>query len=258
MWKRLRVAVLLLVLICVALGAFSDRFLKANWKRPIYVTAYALNADGSAASAQFVASLKAEDFAPLEAFFTEEAHQYGITVERPVQVIIGDPVRELPPKLDPGTNAFGAILWSLRARYWAWHVSHQKSGPSPTVRLFLLYHDPQRFSSLPHSIGLQKGMFGVVNVFADQTMSGSNLVVTAHELLHTVGATDKYDMTTNQPRLPDGYAEPDQQPLYPQRYAELMAGRIPVSRTEARTPESLDSVVVGPLTASEIGWRKSP
>jgi hypothetical protein len=35
-----------------------------------------------------------------------------------------------------------------------------------------------------------------------------------------------------------------------------MAGRIPVSSTQAQTPESLQQVLIGPKTASEIGWQK--
>src|SRR5262249_13663921 len=117
-----------------------------------------------------------------------------------------------------------------------------------------LYRDPERTPTLPHSTGLEKGMFGFVNVFADRSMQETNLVVTAHELLHTLGATDKYDLATNRPSLPSGFAEPDRQPLYPQSFAELMAGRIPISPTEATIPSSLSSVVVGPATAAEIGW----
>ena len=62
-------------------------------------------------------------------------------------------------------------------------------------------------------------------------MRGSDDMVIAHELLHTLGATDKYDLRTNQPAHPDGFAEPDREPLYPQSFAELMGGRIPVSNT---------------------------
>jgi hypothetical protein len=63
-------------------------------------------------------------------------------------------------------------------------------------------------------------------------------------------------LINNQPLYPIGYAEPDLKPQLPQRAAELMAGRIPLSPTEAETPESLRQVVVGPLTAAEIGWSK--
>ena len=76
----------------------------------------------------------------------------------------------------------------------------------------------------------------------------------AHELLHTLGATDKYSLTSNLPRFPDGFADPTLKPAMPQKKAELMAGRIPLDEQHAEMPESLRSVVVGRLTAAEIGW----
>jgi hypothetical protein len=138
-------------------------------------------------------------------------------------------------------------------RYWAWwHDTHK--GPRPDVRIFVSYHDPARSSRLPHSTGLQKGLLGVVNAFASADMDGSNNVVIAHELLHTLGATDKYDFSANLPVYPDGYAEPDAKPLHPQRRAEIMAGRIPLSDSRADTPHGMHQVVIGQKTAREINW----
>jgi hypothetical protein len=79
-------------------------------------------------------------------------------------------------------------------------------------------------------------------------------VVLAHELLHTLKATDKYDPRTLQPIHPDGYAEPDSSPRYPQEFAELMGGRVPITATEAEIPVDLRQVLIGERTASEIGW----
>lgn len=76
----------------------------------------------------------------------------------------------------------------------------------------------------------------------------------AHELLHTLGATDKYDLATNLPIYPAGYANPDAQPLHPQNAAELMAGRIALKESKAEMPISLSGTVVGLTTAAEIGW----
>ena len=70
------------------------------------------------------------------------------------------------------------------------------------MRVFVAFHDPALTERVPHSTGLQKGMLGAVNAFASADHAGSNDVVIAHELLHTLGATDKYDPATNQPRLP--------------------------------------------------------
>jgi hypothetical protein len=99
-------------------------------------------------------------------------------------------------------------------------------------------------------------MIVIANAFGAADSEGSNNVVIAHELLHTFGATDKYDPENNLPRLPDGYAEPNAVPLYPQRQAEIMGGRIPRSPAEADIPHSLEQTVVGRATAREISWAK--
>jgi hypothetical protein len=118
------------------------------------------------------------------------------------------------------------------------------------------YHDPAVSPRLPHSTGLQKGLIGVVNAFAASDLEGSNNVVIAHELLHTLGATDKYDPSGNLPLFPDGYANPEARPRVPQKRAEIMAGRIPISETQAETPAGMAQVVIGARTAREINWTK--
>jgi len=85
-------------------------------------------------------------------------------------------------------------------------------------------------------------------------MSQSNNVIIAHEVMHTVGASDKYDPKSGLPIYPAGYAEPKLQPRYPQSKAEIMGGRIPLSQKGAQIPRSLKQVVVGQQTAIEIGW----
>jgi hypothetical protein len=95
---------------------------------------------------------------------------------------------------------------------------------------------------------------GVVHAFAIKEMAGSNNIVIAHELMHTFGATDKYDFGTGEPVYPVGFADPDRKPLYPQASAEIMAGRRAISPTSAEMPLSLQAVVVGPATADEIRW----
>jgi hypothetical protein len=85
-----------------------------------------------------------------------------------------------------------------------------------------------------------------------------NSIVIAHEVMHTLGATDKYDPETNLPQFPDGYARPDAPRRHPQAAAELMAGRRPLSETEAEMPDSLRDVVVGDRTAAEIRWLTPP
>jgi hypothetical protein len=218
------------------------------------VAVFPINGDGSDEAETFIRRLDADTFRNLENFFVEEAAEYGIRMEQPIRFSLAPQITGLPPVIDPDANVLSVVWWSLRTRYWAWRVPRNPPGAAPDIKLFVLYHDPARSPSLPHSVGLQKGLFGIVNVFADREMLGSNDTVIAHELLHTLGATDKYDLSNNQPRHPDGYAEPDKQPLYPQSFAELMGGRIPLSADTSQIPESLHQVVINRSTALEIGW----
>jgi hypothetical protein len=255
MWRRLRIIVLLLILLFVALNTYFDRVYSTDWDTPLRVLVYPINGDGSTVTQSFVSGGRPDGFETLHAFFEQEAGEYGIALEQPVRLTLAPQLRELPPLVEPDAGPLSIAWWSLRMRYWAWRTP-EPPGAAPDIKLFLIHHDPARSKSLPHSLGLQKGLFGIVHVFADQGMVGSNDVVLAHELLHTLGATDKYDLETDEPAHPDGFAEPDREPLYPQSFAELMGGRIPLARDESVTPESLQQVIVGDKTAREIGWRK--
>jgi hypothetical protein len=77
-----------------------------------------------------------------------------------------------------------------------------------------------------------------------------------HELLHTLGASDKYDRRSGRPLVPEGLGDPSQDPRYPQTQGEIMAGRIAVSATQAELPDSLADMVIGAATAREIGWTR--
>jgi hypothetical protein len=97
-----------------------------------------------------------------------------------------------------------------------------------------------------------------VHAFADADMTRTNNVVITHEILHTLGATDKYDAASLAPLYPGGYAEPDLDPLHPQALAEIMAGRYAIDDRTFEMPVSLDEVVVGAASAREIRWTRDP
>jgi hypothetical protein len=183
-----------------------------------------------------------------------ETRRYDVAIERPVRIDIGLPVAEQPPAPPESRNPITVALWSIRLRWWAHQATKNQPGATPDIRLFLVYHDPGIRTRVPHSLGMQEGMLGVVHVFADRNMQKKNNVVIAHEMLHTLGATDKYAIDGNLPLFPVGYAEPDRTARHPQRYAEIMGGRIPLSDTEAVMPDSLRQVRVGGYTALEIRW----
>jgi hypothetical protein len=255
MARILRIGLLLFVLLAVAQGAWIARARTTDWKEPLRVVVYPINGDRSPAADSYINSLPRDGFEPLVAFMRAQARQYGLPLAAPVEVYLAPRVDSMPPEPPQQGNRASVIWWSLQLRFWAWR-NDGYSGPKAHVRMFVKYFAPLPNARLAHSVGIRQGLIGVVNAFASADMEGGNQVVIAHELLHTFGATDKYDPATNQPLFPDGYAEPGANPQLPQSRAEIMAGRIPISATRAEMPRGLDETVIGAATAREISWVK--
>ncbi len=253
MWRILRVTLLLLVLVGVASTAWLDRVTTRDWKEPLWVGIYPVSADDDAVTEAWLAGLGRESFVPIEPFFAAGSRGYAVTPQ-PVHIELYPRVTTQPPILPADAGPLRTAFWSLAVRWYAWRASSGTGRAPPNIRLFVLYHAPGRAAVLPHSRGLAKGLVGVVHAYAGRGHEGTNAVVIAHELLHTLGATDKYDPVDLMPQWPDGYAEPERQPRFPQPLAEIMAGRRAVSAREAEMPASLDEVVVGAATAHEIAW----
>jgi hypothetical protein len=254
-WKTIRIGVLLIVLAAVAVSAWLDRRNTQSWHDTLWVGLYPLNADGSAEVARYIGSLAAKDFTPIEDFLSREAHRYGVAAEQPVHIELYPEGHELPPALAPGAGPLGIAWWSLKLRRYAARAADIPGRARPRIRLFVVYYDPSKLDRAPDSHGLQKGLVGVVHAFASRTMSAGNNIVITHELLHTVGATDKYDLGSGEPLYPQGFADPEQRPLYPQERAEIMAVRRALSARDSDFPPGLAAVVVGAATAHEIRWQ---
>lgn len=256
MFKKIRIFALLLALFIVGMSAWRDQAQATAWQHSLNLVVYPINGDGSEASARYIAELTPARFEPLAEFFSAQAERYDVRLaydQAPVRVHVAPVVDDRPPSPPTSANPLSVGLWSLKMRYWAWKHGDHGTGPGQ-IRMFVLYHDPASNPRLAHSLGLEKGLIGVVNAYAAAEMDGRNAVVIAHEFLHTVGARDRYHPATSLPVFPEGYAEPDRRPLYPQTLAEIMGGRIPRSDTEAEMPDSLREVVIGAETAAEIGW----
>lgn len=253
MFRAIRITVLLIILVFVIANTWLDRLYSRDWNGALQVALHPVNADGSAVADAYIGQLQNSDMQSLEDFFNTQSAAYQLPLDRPLRFSLAPPLSQAPPLPPEAGGRLSIMWWSLKLRWFAWRTP-DPAGPTPTIQLFLLYHDPQLASVLPHSTGLEKGLVGIAHLFAMQPMARTNLVIVAHELLHTLGATDKYDLQTNLPLLPDGYADPNRDPLYPQAEAELMAGRIPISATRVEQAESLRQTLIGPLTAREIGW----
>ncbi|MDP2248664.1 MAG: hypothetical protein Q8J65_11065 [Nitrosomonadales bacterium] len=255
MWRKLRILILLFILATVTHRAWLETH-DLEWKNSLYVAVYPIKADGSVQASAYIDLLTADQFLEISEFLSEEATRYDLNISSPFQLRLGAAVDSRPPQPANNASAIETIIWSLHFRWWSWRNSPPVSVP-PDIKLYLLYHDPKQYDVLPHSTALSKGRIGLVNVFADERYQKQNTVIIAHELLHAVGATDKYDLATHQPYFPEGYADPHKQPTFPQDYAELMAGRIPVSEYQAEIPGSLAYTLIGEQTATEIGWLRA-
>lgn len=255
-FRKFRILLLLFVLFIVSVDAYLTKVRTTSWDRPLAVVIYPIIGDGSTASADYISELSLDDFTAIERFFIEEADNYNLPLKKPVEVRLAPRLDAIPPKAPDDKSPLKVGWWSLRMRWWSATVESGYDGPTPDVKVYVLYFDAGKYHSLDHSLGLEKGLIGVVYGYADKELTGKNNVVIAHELLHTVGATDKYDLQSGQPIYPQGYAIPDKEPLYPQDYAEIMGGTIPLSESEYRMPDSLERCLIGPATAREINWVK--
>ena len=244
-----------MILISVALGSWLTSKRSTNWEQPLWIAIYPINGDNSSVTQQYINQLKLEDFQSIEDFISEEAEEFNLPLKHPFTLKLAPQVKSLPPEPPASGAVWEIMLWSLKLRYWAYQANTYQ-GPAPHIRIFVKYFDVKDQKPLAHSLGLQQGMLGIVNAFAINKMTLANAMVITHEILHTLGATDKYDLSTGLPLYPDGYAEADRAPLYPQETAEIMAGRIPISEEKIAIPRGLHQVILGQQTAREILWLK--
>ena len=253
MWKKIRIGLLLFILFLVAADTYLTKYQSVSWDEPLWVAVYPINPDNDPAVDRYISNLSSHNFEPVERFFEDEAQRVHLAQTKPFKVMLAHTVNELPPAPPADRGVLSVGWWSIKLRWWAY--THDHTDFSPHIKMFVIYYNFDKEERLSHSLGMEKGMIGVVNAFAHREMEGKNNLVLAHEMLHTVGATDKYDLQTDQPVMPDGYAEPDKQPLYPQRFAELMGGKTPVSADRSIMPRSLRTVLLGGKTLAEINWR---
>lgn len=252
-FRRLRIFLLLLVLLVVSVNTWLGIVRIQSWERPVWVVLYPINADGRADTQAYIDALDVVHFEDVQLFLSREAQRYGVYLDPLVELKLAPVITEQPPGVSDFPGVVESIFWSLRMRWWSWRTDSW-SGPEPDVRIYLRYFSTGGRIRLEHSLGLQKGMIGLVNGFASVDYIDTNNFVIVHELMHTFGASDKYDLESNLPVYPHGFADPYQSPLLPQTRAEVMAGRIKVSPGWVLMPPSLKQVVVGPETAREVGW----
>lgn len=239
----------------VFLFAFSthQQIYSRLWHEPLDVVIYPINGDGTLETHNYISSLSNNSFVEIDKWIAREAKRHGLAQAQPLRTVLGNKVKSVPPLLPEESGVLNVVWWGLKLRYWALRNTPDNESNLRRVRVFVTYHAGEE--ALPHSVGLQKGLIGVVHAFSLPEQSAQNNIVISHEILHTVGATDKYGWSGT-PMFPEGYANANRQPLYPQRYAEIMAGQIPTSTYSSYMARSLKSTRINDITAREIAWIK--
>lgn len=252
-FKLMRIVVLLSILFVIVVGTWMTENRMASWERPILVTVYPIIADQEPATERFVNGLETGAFDVVNRFLEREARAYGMTVTPAFRFQLAPVSRELPPTVPGQFDTIHIAWWSLKMRWWSWKQSFAHDLVNADIQMFVLYQTLNDNAEVGISVGMRKGRYGIVRAYARQRYQATNHVVFTHELLHVLGATDKYVMSTGEPIHPDGFAEPDRIPLYPQRFAEIMGGRLPLNPGRSAIPSSLDQCRIGRTTAREIG-----
>ena len=254
---RVRVTILLIVLGGVLLWAGNDwwrRRTRKEWARPLRVALVLVEREPVPAETLSALTSRALD---LEQRLGREYARRGGNIT-PFSIVVKGPVSasEDPPRV--GEQDFSGLLRHSYA-LWQWTRDLDARGNVEwrgyDARIYLVLKPAQREApAFVEGESEDGGRVGVARADIDQSMLDFALFVAAHELFHTLGASDKYD-ATGHAAFPGGFAEPEKIPLYPQRGAELMARNLPLSPTSERPPETLEELWVGDATASEIGWR---
>ena len=252
-FASIRVTVLLCALLCLGFVSLTQLVYTRNWNQTLQVTVFPINADGHLSTADYINTLSDDTFSIIDRWAEREARRYDLDLQQPFEVSLGEQIHDHPPPWPENANEIAVLFWGLRFRWWAYRNTPDDGGGLTRIRMFVMYHSGEGDKPLQHSLGLQKGLLGLVHAYSLHGQTDQNNVVIAHEMLHTVGAIDKYS-EYGSPLYPAGFVNPQREPLFPQRYAEIMAGRIPTSYGSSYMAESLRSTQVNQYTANEINW----
>lgn len=254
LFKLMRIVMLLSIFFVILISTWMTENRMAAWERPILVTIYPIAADDMAETREFVEAIDLDEFKAVNRFMDRASAPYGFSVTPAFRFQLAQPLSQPPPPVPDQFDTAAIAIWSLKMRWWAWRQDWKDGLVSPDIQMFVLYHGLNGNRETGISVGMRKGRYGIVKAYARETMNPSNLIVFTHEMLHVLGATDKYILSTGEPIFPEGYADPAKRPLFPQKRAEIMGGRIPVNSFSSVMPDSLEECVIGRKTAEEIGF----
>jgi hypothetical protein len=250
-----RVAVLLAVLVVVVAYAIHDvrsRRARKAWDHTLRIAVVVLKK--GAVDDAAVGALR--DRTPvLEARLEEELHRYKPGAPKPFSFVVQGPIDAMsaaPAVTSDGVVDLATHAWDLHR--WTNDADDRAKLEAAAfdARIYVTAEPPNGKVHMVEGASEQGGRVGVVSIDLDAqaVVVDFALSVIAHELFHTLDATDKYD-SAGHASVPDGLAEPELGTS--QRFVELMARDRP-SGGAYQTLDTIDEIAVGPATAREIGW----
>jgi hypothetical protein len=258
-WKQARVALLLAALAVAAAwaaGLTRTRTARREWSRPLEVAVILLSPlpREAPALARFAGSLP-----DLERLLGAERERHLGPGPAPFAFRLRGPIQwEDPPPLHPESDGLlGRLVHAVEA--WRYLRRVQRSAgislDAEDLVVVAWIESPAEgtAAAFAEGAGALGGETGMVRAAASGEDASLALTALAHELFHNLGATDKYD-DAGHALVPSGLAEPARVPSFPQRFAEIMVGEVPLAPQRGRLPSSLEELRVGPATAREIGW----
>lgn len=251
--KRIRIGLLTFLFSFFSANAYFD--MNPTWSDQVTIVIHPTNVQKNADVDAFIKTLKQSDIDEVSEFISKNATYYRGSNTK-VRYVLGSTMDE-PPQDATEEDALSILAvagWSLKFRWYA--ISNMKKEDIGADAVIYLNFAPDDHSTLNRSTALQRGRIALVNIHAGKDNIRMGNMVLAHESLHLFGAVDQYDMGFGSPIYPNGYAEPNKIPLYPQTKAEIMGGYIPINEADFLVPNSLDEVVILAQTAKDIGWLK--
>jgi hypothetical protein len=250
-----RVGILLTILALVSMYAAADvwrRHARLAWDHTLSVAIVVVYAEP--VDPLLVDQLRT-GVPALEAQLSHELTRYKPGAPQPFAFRVIGPVQGAPPP--PRLEADGIsdlVQHSFEVKRWAQsvHVALHDDLASFDSRIYV-FVKPSVSEGTQWVEGESEdgGRIGVVTTELDKDGAAFSLFAIAHELFHTLGASDKYD-AQGRAAFPAGYVDPANR--YPQQFAELMARGRPISETKEVPIEGLGELAIGAETAREIKW----
>jgi hypothetical protein len=257
--KFYRIAVLLSLFVCAALFAFADvraREARKSWDHTLDVALVLVGSSSTPAVSALSSRVPA-----LAESLTREFRRYRPSAPPPFHFEVFGPVAtgELEDARMPGPLSSGLLdgvsfSWQVHARTRRLNIAAGLSKNNYDSIIYVYLTDPQSkgFASV-EGLSDRNGRIGLVQVELDETMADTTLFVIGHELMHTVGASDRYD-EHGKTLIPEGLGDPAQQPRFPQVSAEVMARNRVLAPDVEVIPQRLDELRIGQKTALEVRW----